>query len=626
MWKPFCALGLLAGLVRAFDLDGYVANMTLEEKVGQVLVPDFRNWQNATASGATGFTVMNDEVAGIIKKFKFGGVILFAENVVETEQTTRLMADFQAASPNIPLILCIDQEGGIVRRLATGTNFPGNMGLGATRSTSMAQGVGKVIGEELGVLGININLAPVSDVNYNPANPVIGVRSFGSDQHLVADMAVAYKNGVQEAGVASCAKHFPGHGDTNTDSHTGLPLINHTVAQHQKDLYPFRQLIANNIDMIMTAHIQIPAFSNDTAPNIIDGTPTILPATLSRKILTSLLREQLGFKGVTITDALDMAAIQEFFGWQNATWMCLAAGADIALMPPRATSMSTVSNLENAFNTVLEAVNDGRINITELDQKVKRILNLKMTYKIWQPDTQVTPISLDKQIKKALNTVGNKEHRRFEAKVADAAVTLLRNNHQTLPFKVDKRSTVAAFTPFSYQLDAVNVSMSSMRSTKYVKLIGTYFYQQNFTSAMKTLVDQATHVIIGSYIVVQDAAVNGGVLDPSLNDASHWDSVTPFKIMEYARAQSKPTVIMSLRNPYDASSYLDAGNQSADALVVLYDYLGYKSGIMQGPMIPAGLRYIFGELKQANGKLPVDVYKLGTNNTQILFPFGYSAQ
>jgi beta-N-acetylhexosaminidase len=202
--------------------------LSLEEKVGQMLMPDFRMWKKQGEAAASGFTVMNDEVGSIIQKYHLGGVILFAENVTGTEQTTRLVDGLQKASPNIPLLITIDQEGGIITRLQSGTNLPGNMAIGAIRDPMQAYNAGKVIGTELKALGINVNFGPVIDVNNNPDNPVIGVRSFGSNPEFVAKMGIETIKGQQSQNIIATAKHFPGHGDTVTDRHYGLPLITHS--------------------------------------------------------------------------------------------------------------------------------------------------------------------------------------------------------------------------------------------------------------------------------------------------------------------------------------------------------------------------------------------------------------
>jgi len=213
-----------------------IKQMTMKEKIGQMLMPDFRTWKGKNV------TEMNAEIAQLVKDYHLGGVILFRENTVTAEQTTKLVSAYQEASEKYGLLISIDQEGGIVTRLQTGTDFPGNMALGATRSEEMAKKVGMAIGEELNALGINMNFGPSLDVNNNPDNPVIGVRSFGEEPELVGKLGNAYIKGLQESGTAATAKHFPGHGDTAVDSHLGLPEVPHDINRLKKvELYPFQQ-------------------------------------------------------------------------------------------------------------------------------------------------------------------------------------------------------------------------------------------------------------------------------------------------------------------------------------------------------------------------------------------------
>lgn len=319
-----------------------VSGMSLEEKIGQMLMPDFRNWKKKGESSAKGLTEMNDEVAGIIEKYRLGGVILFAENVTGTEQTVRLTDGLQQASPDIPLFITIDQEGGIVTRLESGTNLAGNMAVGASRSGKNAFRSGKIIGKELSSLGINVNFSPVLDVNNNPDNPVIGVRSFSSKPELTSKLGIQMMKGLQDEQMIATAKHFPGHGDTAVDSHYGLPLVPHNEKRLRSvELAPFQKAIDAGIDMIMTAHVQFPAFDDTTYKSKKDGEDIMVPATLSKKVMTDLLRKDLSFKGVVVTDALNMKAISDNFGQEEAVVMAVKAGVDIALMPAQVTSLET---------------------------------------------------------------------------------------------------------------------------------------------------------------------------------------------------------------------------------------------------------------------------------------------
>lgn len=279
-------------------------------------MPDFRNWE--VNGEEVSVTELNDDIQQILADYSFGGVILFAENVVETEQTAKLVHQFQSTmveNDHIPLLVGIDQEGGIVNRLGSGTQLPGNMALGATADPDNANLAGQIIGSELEALGINVNFAPSVDVNNNPKNPVIGLRSFSSDPDLVSEFGLSYMDGIRQYNVATAAKHFPGHGDTEVDSHYGLPVVDKSLDELEaNELIPFRATVENNVDMLMTAHIQFPQLESESKVSQEDGSDILLPSTLSPAILTDLLREEMGYEGIVITDALNMDAIANNFG------------------------------------------------------------------------------------------------------------------------------------------------------------------------------------------------------------------------------------------------------------------------------------------------------------------------
>ena len=233
--------------------------------------------------------------------------------------------------------------------------MPGNMALGAGRSAAGRHALGEVIGEELKAVGVTQDYAPVSDVNINPNNPVIGIRSIGGDPDLVSDLASAQVQGYHAGGVSAVAKHFPGHGDTGVDSHFGLPQVTHTLEQfHAIDLPPFKAAIAAGVDTIMTAHVVFPAVD-----------PSGAPATMSHKILTGVLRDELGFKGLIVTDALDMAGATSTYPPNVAPVQAILAGADQLLVPPQ---------MDTAYGAVLDAVRSGTISAQRLDESVYRVL------------------------------------------------------------------------------------------------------------------------------------------------------------------------------------------------------------------------------------------------------------
>ena len=339
-----------------------LGNMTLKQKVEQMLMPDFRDWSTTGEGTAPDFTEMNDQVAQVLHDHDFGGVILFADNVKTTEQSFNLVQDLQAEnlegkeSP-VPMLIGIDQEGGIVYRLGSGSALPGNMAVGATGDTEYAKRAGAIIGRELSALGINTDFAPVVDVNNNPNNPVIGLRSFGDDPYKVADYAVAMIQGINSSNVITAAKHFPGHGDTVGDTHDGYVSIQKTWEELlSAELIPFIDNL-DNTDMVMVAHISLPDVTDDG-----------LPASLSGELISGKLRGELGYDGVIITDSLAMGAIAQEYSSADCAVMALDAGVDILLMP---------EDYAAAFEGVVQAVEEGRLSMERIDESVARVLELK---------------------------------------------------------------------------------------------------------------------------------------------------------------------------------------------------------------------------------------------------------
>ena len=282
-----------------------------------------------------------------------GGVVLFARNVEAPEQLAGLTAALR--SERQELLVAIDEEGGDVTRLehARGSSYPGNHALGVVDDVELTERVGAAIGRDLAAVGVNLDLAPVADVNSNPRNPIVGVRSFGSDPELVARHVAAFVVGMQSTGVAACAKHFPGHGDTEQDSHLELPTASGDLADA---LLPFRAAIEAGVRAIMTAHIRVPELDD-------------VPATLSRRILHGLLREELGFRGLTITDALEMRAVSAAVGVEDGAVRALAAGADALCLG----ADLGADAVERVHEAILDAVRDGRLGEERLREAAARV-------------------------------------------------------------------------------------------------------------------------------------------------------------------------------------------------------------------------------------------------------------
>lgn len=328
--------------------------MMSREKIGQLFMVGFEG------------TSVSAELAAFIREYKPGGVILFARNIESVEQVVSLTNALQACSPHSPLLISIDQEGGRVSRLPESfTIFPPCDVLGRCNSSELAYAAAATIAKELKAVGINMNMAPVLDVNSNPANPVIGDRAFGSLPGPVSELGLATVGGLQDNRVVACGKHFPGHGDTMTDSHKELPIVASSRERlEQIEFPPFRHAAAHGVATMMTAHVRYSAVDDH------------VPATLSPIIIGNLLREEMQFGGVVLTDDLEMHAIIDHYGIEDATVRAIVAGCDMPLI-------CKDRNREVAAITALDkAVADGTVSVERLEQSLARIARLKARFLI----------------------------------------------------------------------------------------------------------------------------------------------------------------------------------------------------------------------------------------------------
>jgi beta-N-acetylhexosaminidase len=403
------------------QVDGYVedllAGMSLEARVGQLFMVYFHG------------SDLSPELRRMIREYHIGGIVLFASvgNIQSPQQVAELVYAAQQETlrhSGIPLLVSIDQEGGSVMRLRQGaTVLPGNMAVGAIDSPESAYAMAQVLATELAALGINMNLAPVLDVNSNPANPVIGLRSLGASPERVATLGRAMVEAHQDAGVLATAKHFPGHGDTSVDSHFNMPMVDHSWERLEAvDLPPFRAAIEAGVAAIMTAHIEMPAIEPEPG----------LPATLSSRVLQGLLREGMGYDGLIVTDSMTMGAIMRHYGSGEAAVRAVQAGADV--LAYGADWGYTLEEAVTAYRHVLAAVNEGAIPTERLDESVRRILRAKLTYGLFDvqpPDA--TRIGAQ---------VGTAAHRAVARRLAEDSITLLRDDDHRVPLSADERVLV----------------------------------------------------------------------------------------------------------------------------------------------------------------------------------------
>ncbi|WP_081237609.1 glycoside hydrolase family 3 protein, partial [Streptomyces viridosporus] len=304
-------------------------------------------------------------------------VALFGRNVTGAEQVAALTAQLRAERDD--LLVAIDEESGDVTRLEvrTGSSFPGNHALGAVDDTDLTRDVARELGRRLAACGVNLNWAPSADVNANPDNPVIGVRSFGGDPHLVARHTAAYVEGLQSTGVAACTKHFPGHGDTGVDSHHALPHIDlDAKTLDERELRPFRAAIEAGTRAVMSAHIRVPVLDPDR------------PATLSRRILTDLLRGELGYQGLIVTDGMEMRAVSATYGLEHGVVLAIAAGADAICVGGGLCDEDTVQRLQDAL---VMAVRSGELPEERLADAAARVRALAD----WTTKARPSPVPAD---------------------------------------------------------------------------------------------------------------------------------------------------------------------------------------------------------------------------------------
>lgn len=585
-------------------VEAILENMTTDEKIGQVLLMNFRKWQPDRET-----EILDDELAyvpdteevyeeilTVLKDYHLGNILLFGESTKTKEVTINQTVKYQEAAKengDIPLIIAMNHEGGSVVRMLQSTRMPGNMALAATGDVENAKKAGDILGMEAAACGFNLDLAPVVDVNNNQYNPVIGLRSFGADPVLVSDFASAYAKGLAEQNVIATAKHFPGHGDTDTDTHTGQAMVDKSYEDWYKcEAVPFVRLIEEDIPVIMSAHIQYPQLDGTQVISKTTGEGIYLPATLSKEILTGILREKLGFDGVICTDALDMDAIVHHFGREEAVIMALNAGADLLCNPVSVRCKGDVYKLEELYEEIKTAIEDGRLREERLNEAVLRILKLKEAYGILDYEPQ----NAGEMMEKANSLVAGEENRKTERDISEKAVVQFGVANLT---EIKGGDRVIFFVPYEEKSPSVEFTVNRLKKEGAIPdikfEIEDYNELKKLTPGLLSKIKEANRVIV---ITEASAA--------SLKDEDHWLSRMPRLILEEAENAS----VISSGLPYDINNF------EAFPVYVVFGNIGMlpddaKTGVITGkygPNIPAGIGAALGAFK-ANGTLPVEVKK-----------------
>lgn len=551
--------------------------LSLEQKVGQLFVADV--WGQSADEIHPGnqekFGV--DTPAEVVQRYQVGGVIYFnhggTDNIDNPQQVAHLSNGLQRAAmdtgSHLPLIISVDQEGGRVTRIADqATEYPSAMAVGAGRSAEDARTAAAINGSELRAMGIAQNFAPVADVNSNPLNPVIGSRSFSADPELASELVAAQVDGFQNSGsrtttVSTSAKHFPGHGDASTDSHTGLPVIDRSEQEWRAvDLPPFQAAVEAGADSIMTAHITVPSLD-----------PSGDPATLSRPIITGLLREELGYNGVVVTDSLQMQGVREMYSDAEIPVRAIEAGVDQMLMPP---------DLDVAIDGVLQAVRSGRLSEQRIDESVLRILELK-----WKRGILTKPLVHEGAVHRL---VGTEENRAAVQRITDRTTTVLRNDDAVLPVTSNPGNVLV--TGWNrpgypgYPAEPVNALAEAIGPSATALSTGS--------GPDEAAIEDAVRAAGESDLVV--------VLTNNLRGSNAQRT-----LLDELLATGKPVVAVAVQEPYDPG-YVDA-----PTWITTYDWRTVSMSALA--------KVIFGEASP-QGKLPVAIPSAGGPGT-VLYPFGH---
>lgn len=529
--------------------------MTLREKIAQMVIsstiPENFN------EGSSDFKKLKQ----LCEKNKIGGFIFFKGS---TSDYAKLSNKLQSLS-EVPLLISADFERGIKMRVTDGVLFPNAMAIGAADNKELCYKVGLEIARETRLIGVHQNYSPVCDVNNNPNNPIINVRSFGEDPNLVSRMSESMIRGLQDGKVIATAKHFPGHGDTEIDSHNDLPLLNLTMDRLNKiELVPFKNAIDHNVMSVMIAHLSFPEL--ESQPNI--------PASLSPNIVQSLLIDNMGFKGLVVTDALNMKGITKYFSTAEVAVMCVKAGIDLILMP---------LNEENTIDAIEAAVLNGSVSVERIDRSAEKILKAKEWLGLFD-----NKLVQDADAYKNINTP---ESENLSQQIADESITLVKDDNSILPFNnsISKSTVVVSISEGGEQDNTAYLSSAIPGFFS-----NSEFYSANSNSTDALLEEKMSSLSnTGQIIIAVYAKVRYGTGKISISQKN-------IDLINRIKDINKNTVVISFGNPYLLKEFPDV-----PAYVCAYG----DSDVS----IKAAIRAIIGQIK-FKGKLPVtitDKFKFG---------------
>lgn len=558
-------------------LDNQLEKMTLNEKIGQLF------WMAVYSNKG------NQEIVAaenLIKRHHIGGVTWFRDTKKKSSPAQQLRyTNRLQKSAKYPLIVSIDGEWGLSMRLDSTVTFPRQLALGAISDNQIVEEFGKEVGREMKRMGIHVNFAPVIDVNNNPNNPVINDRSFGENKYNVAEKGIAYMEGMHKAGILATAKHFPGHGDTDTDSHLALPIINHDAYRLQDiEMYPFQQLINQRIGAVMVAHLSVPAL--DPTPN--------RPTTLSKEVVTDLLQYQLGFDGLIITDALNMQGVAKFYPAGTAEVEALKAGNDILLYS---------QNIPVAIKAIQRAVASGELTEERINLSVKKILSAKRWLGILngaeKPTTKYITEDLNQPSVQLLN-----------AKLYENAITLVRNS-EGLPFTDLSTKRIATVSIDNGKRTPFQNAMSPYASMKHFTIASNASASQ--FAALKAKLANYNTVIVGLKNKSSYARKNFGISNTANNfiNQLNQEKNTILAVFGNPYSLEKFTTINTLICSYDGSR--EAQKATAEAIFGVNPFRG------QLPVGVSGIAAGTGEFTQGGTRLKYTIPQALGYSSDVLY-------
>ena len=536
-----------------------LSSMTLREKIAQMIISNSEGYTLDESSAEF------QRIQNLIINEKIGGLIFFKGNSV---QEAGLINKFQSMSET-PLLISADFERGTKMRLEDGSLFPSNMALGATRNPELAYQMGLQIAKECKAIGVGQNYAPVTDVNNNSQNPIINVRSYGEDPELVSSMADKLIKGLQDGNIIATAKHFPGHGDTDIDSHSDLPVLNFSKERLDNlELIPFKSAIKSDVMSVMIAHLSLPALDNEVN----------VPASLSKNIIDGLLINELNFKGLVVTDALNMAGVVKHFSAEEVAIRCVNAGVDLILMP-QGESVS--------ISAIEQAVISGSISEERINTSVRKILNAKNWLKL--NENKLTDVS------KVSSIVNSDDAKRISRQIADESLTLVKNSNSLVPFN-NAASQSCLIISLNNGNEKANSDYFLRRFNESNKFSSTSYYDltSDIVNSDDILLDADNYdvIIIPIYAKVKIKTGTVGLPDSQIS------------LISSLASKGKKILVVSFGNPY-----LIQGFPEIDSYICAY--ADAESSI------DAGIDSFYGTIK-FKGKLPVTIsskFKFGDGIT-----------